>query len=604
SLSQVEFISENPQYELKTKINNLELFVSEYNNEMVAHINMEFWLTKYGEEQVIVKHHSSLEKQLMEKSFSTFVQTVNEILLEETDLFISKMLIHFKGSDAVSLSIQKEVAVGDTTLAPFTALETELSESGTGLLLLPAISGTENEPYYDIFNGEGLVGNGQMGFPIPLPSGAYTIRYGSGPTLNLLMRETNVIISPRYKTILEPKWGCLSIAITDENRDYLRMQYELFDAETGESYGTEFPAEEEVGELEKIWVIKPGYYKVTINNEPFNTYQNFTTVYVKAKEMQKLTIVVETDEDGNPKNLIGAGILEDDDIFGDIRHSKLSVAVHGNANLTRDNSTDQKDATTIITLMSQFDIKYIYDNGPYYFNDKTLLEIGTSRGEDQDFRISSDDVSIKNTFIYYFLQNIGAYVRGDINTHLFNEKVYPGDSENYRLIDKDGNITEYINPKSIKVKPEIFPLVLKEGIGVNVRLRNTAKINVSVRSGFGMRQDFNQNVYSFQNTSIDNNGIEWNVYEESPNSTQEGLECSIISTVQLPFNISYSSSADALFPFDKDKSASYEWENIFNMKLTRYISIDYKLQLSYNEEIVEYTVIYHSLYLRLTYFLY
>ncbi|MCD4651106.1 MAG: PqiC family protein, partial [Candidatus Cloacimonetes bacterium] len=40
SLSQVEFISENPQYELKTKINNLELFISEYNNEMVAHINM------------------------------------------------------------------------------------------------------------------------------------------------------------------------------------------------------------------------------------------------------------------------------------------------------------------------------------------------------------------------------------------------------------------------------------------------------------------------------------------------------------------------------------------------------------------------------------
>ena len=48
-----------------------------------------------------------------------------------------------------------------------------------------------------------------------------------------------------------------------------------------------------------------------------------------------------------------------------------------------------------------------------------------------------------------------------------------------------------------------------------------------------------------------------------------------------------------------------EWENVFNLKLFKYISLDYKIRLrnKQSEDGNEYIVDRHTLFLRITYFL-
>ena len=262
-----------------------------------------------------------------------------------------------------------------------------------------------------------------MGTAIPLLEGIYSIKYGSGKA-NQLIEQDNIKVVPRYKTIIEPNWGCLIVNIIDEKRNFAKVRYEVFNLENGESFGSEFPAEEEVGEQEKVWVLKPGIYKITVNSEPFNTYRDFTTVFVEKGKVQKLTIVMSTDEEDNPTNMVGAGVLEESFLESSLENLKLSSAIHGNVNINSNNEVDKDNPVTTITLNTQLDNYLIYDKDPLHYTMKNLIEVGTSKTTDTDFRLAADEFDLKNTLIYYFIKDVGFYSRFDMNSHFFPEKSY------------------------------------------------------------------------------------------------------------------------------------------------------------------------------------
>ena len=62
-------------------------------------------------------------------------------------------------------------------------------------------------------------------------------------------------------------------------------------------------------------------------------------------------------------------------------------------------------------------------------------------------------------------------------------------------------------------------------------------------------------------------------------------------------------NADILFPFDSNEDITVDWENVFNLRLFKHISIYYKLNLQNKkgENNNEYILNRHSLFLRLTY---
>ena len=596
---QREFLEKRPDYVISTRINNIEMYESEHVKE--ARLNMDFTLRRVDQEIYQVQHTVNREQVLLDENVETFVQVINTLIFEETDRFIDKIICSFTHERPKLAPCVAEMREDTLAIVP---AEEEISQ-GMGMLLLPSLTKTNNEPAYKIYTEDGQEIVGQMGIPTPLQQGEYSIRYGSGSSTQM-MEKTDIRIVPRFKTIVEPEWTCLVVDIIDEKRNFAKVRYEIFDSESGMSYGTEFPAEKELGEQQRIWVVKPGLYKITINGEPFNTYRDFTTIFLEKGEVRKLTIVVDTDDEGNPTNMIGAGILEEDELLTSSANWRFVNAIHGNANMNSANEKSKDEREMTVTLNTQLENIVMYDKLPWNYTMRNLIELGTTKTSDTDFRISTDEFYLKNTFIFYFLKNIGLYGRFDTQTHFFDEYFYSSENFNYIKRDNEGHIIETkYDVDNLRIKQPFLPLVLKEGVGINYRVLNVARANLNVRLGFGMRQDINQNVYNLADATETIGGELYKVYVEKESVYKEGTEVSLVGNFQLPLNLTYYTNADFLFPFDPDQSIAVEWENVFNLKLFKYISLDYKIRLlnKQPEEGKEYIVDRHTLFLRITYFL-
>ncbi|MBT5419731.1 MAG: DUF481 domain-containing protein [Candidatus Cloacimonetes bacterium] len=601
--TQRELFTSTPGYIIDSNINNIEMYISETLYQ--ARLNIDFTYRKKDTENPLVVHSANIERVMLKQDFDTYAQTINEILLEEIDKFAAKINIYNAyGPQALIEQDNLPIEI-DPLLVEI--LDSEEDNSGKGLLLVPAITRTENEPYYKVYDKYGYERSAKIGEAFPLMEGTYSLEYGSGNQDQKMIRK-NVKVHPRYKTIVEPDWGCLIVEIMDESRNFAKVIYEVFDLNDGESFGSEFPAEVELGEQEKVWVLKPGHYKITINNEPFNTYTDFTTVLIEEGSVQKLTIVMETDEEGNPTNMAGAGILEESFLAASLEPLKLSSAIHINGNLNSDNEINENDPEVIITMNSQLENYLIYDKDPLYYNMKSVIDLGISKTTDTDFRLASDEFDLKNTGIYYFVKDLGFYGRFDVNSHFFDEKQYSSEDFYYKKFD-DNNIAigDSVLSDEIKIKSSFFPIELKEGIGINYRILNLSRANLSFRAGFGIRQFFNDDVFVYNpsETFIDADNIEHRRYYELASINTTGTELSLVGSFQLPFNLVYASNADFYFPFEKNDEYTFEWENSFNLNLFKHISLDYKFNLEKlgEDSGIDYLVREHSLFLRVTYFL-
>jgi len=598
-----EVFTSEADFVIETNINNIEMYISETLYQ--ARLNIDFAYRKKDNEKPYVIHSANVEKVLLKQDFDTFAQTINEIIFEEIDKFAAKINIYNTLGPQADYS--KEKVPVDIDPSMIEILDSEEENSGKGLLLVPAITRTENEPYYKIIDKYGYEQAAKMGEAFPLMEGTYSIKYGSGNQVQQIIKK-NIQIHPRYKTIVQPDWGCLIVEIMDESRNYSKVIYEVFSLGNAESYGSEFPSEVELGEQEKVWVLTPGYYKITLNNEPFNTYTDFTTIHIEEGSVQKLTIVMRTDEDGNPTHMAGAGILEESFLEASLEPLKFSSAIHINGNMNSDNELDEDNPEVTITMNSQLENYLIYDKDPLYYKMKSIIELGISKSSDTDFRLAADDFDLKNTGIYYFVKNIGFYGRFDVNTHFFDEKQYDSKKFYYQKFDENGDaLGDSVFADYIKTKTPFFPVALKEGIGINYRILNFSRANLNFRAGFGVRQFFNNNVFVYApaDTYYDGNNIQHRKYYELSSTHTTGTELSLVGNFQLPFNLTYASDADFYFPFDEVGEYTFEWENSFKLNLFKHISLDYKFNLEKlgKDSGIDYLIQEHSIFLRVTYFL-
>ncbi|MCF7885771.1 MAG: ABC-type transport auxiliary lipoprotein family protein [Candidatus Marinimicrobia bacterium] len=592
---QREYTVSHPDYEINIDIDNIEQFHSKNLNE--AHVNMDLIL-RNREGQELARHQISRESRLANAEMDIFVQKLNNIILEEANEFTRKILARFKNQYRIKPEepeTRKEHFVKDTTI----------EGKRTGQLLLPSLTKSGNEPPYKIINSRGkdLELPAEMGESIPVPVGDYKIKFGSGRDDQMM--EKNVTIRPHYKTVVEPDWSCMLVDVIDDNRNYVQVRYEVFDAKTGESYGTHYPVEKELGEQQKVWVLEPGLYKITINNEPFNTYRNFTTVYLKEGQVEHISLVVEMDENNNPTGLTGAGVL------GEFSRSKVSGnwqssnGLHANLNMnanTRDSEDTPKNSVIINT---QFENYLIYNKMPYYYRLRHLSEFGISKDGSNPFRKNSDNMDLKNTFIYFLSSYLGIYSRFDINSHFFQGFYNSNKQFNYIKKNTSGKkVDQKIGMKRVLTTPFIYPLKMKQGLGINFRIFNRPRIHLNLRSGFGLRQDYMNNVYQLTEANYIPPGesTTFRLYNERGTLHNIGTEFSLVGNFNLPFNLSYRTNADLLIPFERDSRANFDWENDFNLRLFKYISVYYRVDVSSDPEDFKKFYIDQSLFLRLSYF--
>ncbi|PID29364.1 MAG: hypothetical protein CSB55_01940 [Candidatus Cloacimonadota bacterium] len=585
--------NENPDYRISVLVDNIEVVTME--EYPVAHLALEFVLTGTEENKNIFSYKVDKQKMLYSEELELFVQAINDILMSETDIFAEKIISYLKTGKISG----KEEQIAQKEKKYNLVKENILDK---GRIFLPSKTDPDQEPMYDIYSENWkFIASAYMNEDVTLDPGKYNLKIGSG--YESQKTEEQIEVFPRYKTVLKPEWAWLTVKLIDESRNSLNLRYEVFDLKTTESYGTGIGANEETGEKLQTWILPEGIYKIVLNNKDFNTYSDFTTVSLKNGELTELTIVIDSATD----RLTGAGIFERDR-SSILEYGKLSSAVHGNINFSSDNSQDENKHETSLLLNTQLDTKYTYDKFPYSFVSKNLMEFGTIKSRDTDWRVSGDSFSWKNTLVYYFSDLFGIYSRGDIKTHVFDQSIYDSNEKNFKIIENDGNVYYKKNTKKLKVKDAFYPLDFKEGVGFNFRMLNSSKRSLILRSGFGMRQNYTENELVYSGNIVED-GTEYQVYSEKKDEEASGIEISMVSNFQLPFDITLDSNADILIPFENGKSASWDWENILNIKLIKHVSIDYKLDLSYSDESNtensnDYIVQNHSVFLRLSYFLY
>jgi ABC-type uncharacterized transport system auxiliary subunit len=604
-------INDVPDYQISLEINNLEIYETAYLSE--AHLNMVFYIQKMNEADknipnLDISYRIDRTARINHGDVETFVQLINEMILQETDNFTARFLNTLTGfidparTELSSLQRYEEIDYSAKVIGDSTTVDNR----GIGLLYLPNLSGEENEPFYFTYDESGNeVGSARMGEELPLPEGTYEVRYGTLREAGMMTQEVNV--KPRWRYSVEPDWGCLIVDVMDEQRNYVKTGFTLFDNETGFDFGIDYPADINLGEKPNIRVLKPGTYKVTLNNASFNTYRDFTTIEVLENSSQRLTLIVEEDEDTGLYSLIGAGVLNETD--SQLRDSnwKLGSAVHMNVNLNTDNSEKVNETQLSINMNAQIDNTAFYQMGRLRYTLKNLIEIGTNKDVDySQFRVDLDDFDLKNTLIFNLFSAFGFYGRFDLNTHFFPARAY---DLNYIKVSAEGDtISSGSNVHSVETAPPLLPVSLKEGFGINYQFLDTDRADMNLRAGLGFRQELRNDVYSYSSDWTDNAvdpAITYRVYTEDESSYYEGIEASLVGDLRILRNLNYSLSADFLFPFDSEKNYTMEFENIFNFKLLRYISLDYRLKFYSRDAYAndDKIITQQTLFLRFTYLL-
>ncbi|MDD3282688.1 MAG: ABC-type transport auxiliary lipoprotein family protein [Candidatus Cloacimonetes bacterium] len=596
----------DPDYYLETNVLNIEKI--EGKNPR-AFLRMEFVMRDSTSEKVIIAHRNERYHDLSDDSTVYLVQVFNNMIMEETNTFAALCIMHFAGRPIRSTRRDYQ----DTLTAPeeyyFQQLDENLSQIEYGELFLSTKSPIANDILYRVEGLDSLNTSiseqwGTYNSPLQLDPGKYRIITGYNEDIQMILN-----VYPRQRTVVERNWCELKVRILDQSQSKVRQIYDIW-IQNEDDYGyrkvgTGFSlSDDEHGIEEELWILPPGSYMVTLGGYSWSDLKDFTTVNLVKGDSHTLTIVVDpTSSSGNI--LVGAGVLSDDLGIGSIKFHK--GIIHANVNLSADNSIDQDDPMYSLSLFGTFDNTIDHDFRPFHINMRSIYDIGANFSKDVDFRINPDSYSLKNVFLIYpwgkqkrLLNNFAFYLRGDLNTHFWDEYTKFSDVKNYIKINSEGTEVQRVeNTDEIRSKIAMYPLRLKEGGGLTYRINFSPKSYMSLRGGYGWQQDLNNNSYSYEKTDSG-----YDIYRESPDNYSRGIETTLIfSLVNLLSFFSLNSSVDALFPIEETGvMPRIENENQINLRIYRNISLEFKLKLEYDERIKPWWVYNYTSYLRMSLF--
>ncbi len=607
-----DYSGDRPTYEMDIIVRNIERL--DYGIRLKAHLGIDFNFRAGGSQDIIFSHHADLEQDLWDETLDSYVIEINNMLMKETDVFSGKIISYLKTGTPVKKVVTSQgfmpdslkTAISDsvkTTIPDSTQHVLTQTVGGTeGELYLPALTDSDTEPLYNVYKMNDIeVATGMMGHPLSIPNGSYRLKYGSE-----LQMSKEVTIYPNTRMTVIPDWGALIVNIIDENRNPVKIRYEVFSDNENNvvSFGNDYSRIAELGEKPLTWLLPPGQYKITFNGQSYNTYSDFTTVNIAPNAVYRLSVVVDLN-----MHMVGAGVIRAEDALATAKGLKFSNSLNGIINLTSNNTTNEKNPSQSISLSGQFDNRVSYDIYPHHYTTKSLYELELTKLTGTDFRVTIDEYSIRNTYILYFMKQVGFYTRLDASSHFFPGHVNFESPRNTIMINKNGAVIDTLfNVDNVQVSPSLLPLNMREGVGINYRMFQSLGANVSLRGGFGWQQEYTQDVFGFDATvNIPNSSLghaaDFDIYHERPASFPSGIETSLISSFLIRFlNMGITSTADFLFPFQKGKSATMDVENVLTVSLVRNVSLDIRLDFSYDKTKQNYVIQDYRTYLRVSWF--
>lgn len=600
----------DPHYYLETNILNIEKIVGPTPR---AFLRIEFVLRDSTGSQTILVHRNEQYHELNDDSYNYLVQTYNDMIMEETNLFAAKCIEHFSGRTLSRLRPEYVEGISAPAKYFYEQIEDQESHLVYGELLLSTkyrttFSITYTVERLDSLNTKISESIGEFNTPLILLPGRYRVITGHNEDIII-----PVDIYPRQRTVVNRLWSELTVRILDTSQNRVRQLFRLWlENENGSGYvniGQDVSrGDDEHGIDDKVWILPEGMYMLTLGGSNWSDLRDFATICMKERDSQILTVIVNT-EVSSGNIMVGAGVLSDE--LGYDANRVHRGAVYINLRVLADNAVDEKDPTYSLTLSSKFDNSIDKDFGAFHYSMRSIYDLSSIFSKDIELRFDRDIYKLKNSLLLYpwkrdrkILGKLALYSRGDLETHFMDEYQHFSQDTPYILKDEYGNeIDRETNKDKVRTKIALFPLQMKQGLGITYRFALSPTTNLTLREGYGWQQNYNRLSYA-NPVNVTQDGVTYSMYQENPDKHSKGLETTIIFSSGNILNfMSINSIFEALVPFDNSSlKPRFENENTINFRLYRNISMDVELKLSYDESEREYLEYDLSSHLRLSLF--
>ncbi|MDQ3000572.1 MAG: hypothetical protein M3Y08_04850 [Fibrobacterota bacterium] len=370
-----------------------------------------------------------------------------------------------------------------TWLAP--AVEEQLSRDrsliplGMGALFVPTYTEPRREPEVAVLNRNGkLVKSGQTGQRILLDSGTYTLKFGSGTTIQQLPAE--VVIEEGHTTVVPPEWGGLLVETLIANGEYFDGRYEVIRMEKWVNYGKGHGLKQERLQDIKVWLLPPGLYRISKPGEGFNSLRNYITVQINPGELSQVELVFDKEVGGD---IVAGGIKALNARLRVGSYWTYGLRVGGNVNLNR--KTDDADIRTEnMQVSSDVRLRALFDNVRYLGVSELLLQDNFSKERGRRFSVTSDIAEVRTNWVRRFNDWLGPYIRTTVETHIFPRLI---DQDTVFILQPDGSIFADTT-RDFRAEPPFDPIRFREGAGVNVEFLSKYYMEAAAQVGIAARQ--------------------------------------------------------------------------------------------------------------------
>ncbi|PID26816.1 MAG: hypothetical protein CR982_08350 [Candidatus Cloacimonadota bacterium] len=425
-----------------------------------------------------------------------------------------------------------------------------------------------------------------------LDPGYYRIVFGTAESqMDMLTEEFSISSGETF--ILEQNWASLLVKVIDENREEVRISYDIYEFDGAREIGSKYSIDQTDFEKQRdTWILRPGKYKIVKSGEPFNTIVNFVTIELEKGDLYQFTIVVDSDT----REFRGFG-----ELLGESEKEKSNVkwqerlTLKGAFSLNSNNIDSEKDSQTEANFNGKIKNRLKYDVKPWLINLNQIFETDLRKSNEDDIRVINDRFDLTNTAIFYFTDIFGFYGELSLRSEIFSNTNYFSEDKNIKKI-YSSKVETFEGVSDIEVSPVIFPLTTGEEIGFNFHLLNEPRANLYFRTGIGMEQTNNNNV--FEESGVEGN---YTIYKEIDNNYINGLVFSAGSDFRVFSNLNYESEVRFIKSFTKADEYNFNWENNFTFNIFQYLSLEYNIDFQYSDK-KDYLVWKHNLLLEFSYY--
>ncbi len=446
---------------------------------------------------------------------------------------------------------------------------------GKGAVYCPYMTDPENEPSYGILiNGE-IRENSRMGRRVVLAPGVYDVVYGSGTADQMMQKRVRVVEGAT--TLIKPDWAGLVIEVINSTRTNIREYYELFNLESGNSYGIGQGVEEGLDERIRTWILPPGLYKVVKPGDNVNTVINFGTVRLLPGELTRVSLVL----DEQTGDFMGFGHVADVRQLARqrLRKWKVRSELSGNALLnyiSKNVAGEEQDLS--FTATGQLLTDGRYESGRHVIPVWGIFEEGLSMTGNRDIHKYIDRAELKLTYIYRLSNMLSPYVRVAAETRLFQTHHYFNDPTDYMVLDDSGDTLRVVRgANDLNLGSPFSPIQLKQGFGITSSLVQTVPLNINLRTGYGARQTFARGASIF-NTNT-------NTLAPMVETDLTGMELLLLGDIRFYRYFILNTEFDILMPKTDSGTWVFDSENRLRFNITSNVSILFIMEFWQDENI-------------------